>query len=85
MAKLIKLNKISKKAYIENIVSRNNIANNDNIIKVIMQIQQMRIQPQNSKPKINLGRILGKSSLRENLVRPIYKFTKSVTENNSKV
>lgn len=39
----------------------------------------------NPKPKTDLGRILGKNSLRDGLIRPIYKFIKSVTKTNNKV
>lgn len=45
----------------------------------------MRIQSLNLKPRIDLGGILGKNLLRKQLVKPIYKFAKSVTKTSSKV
>ena len=51
-----------------------------------MQIKQMRIHsPCNSNTRIDLGGILSKNPIEDGLVRPAYKFAKSVTETNSKV
>lgn len=39
----------------------------------------------NPMPKTDLGEILGKNSLQDGLVKPVYKFAKSVTETRSKL
>ena len=50
-----------------------------------MKIKRIKIHPpHNPKPSKNLDRTISKNFLGEQLVRPMYKFTKSVTEINSK-
>ncbi len=39
----------------------------------------------NSKPKIDLVEIIDKNSLEDGLIRPMYKFTKSVIKIDSKM
>lgn len=60
-------------------------ANKDKMAPAIKKIKQMRIQPLNPRSKIDLDEILDKNSLREQLVRSMYKFFKLVAETSSKV
>lgn len=51
-----------------------------------MQIKWIKIHlPHNLKPKIGLSKITYRNFLEKQLIRPIYKFAKSVTEINRKI
>lgn len=50
-----------------------------------MQIKRIKTDPQDPKPKTDLGRTIGKNLLGEQLVKPMYEFAKLITETNSKV
>ena len=55
-------------------------------MQAIMQTKQIKIYFFcNPKLKTNLSGILGKNSLRNRLIRPVYKFSKSVLETSSKM
>lgn len=58
----------------------------DELAQAIVKTKYMKIYLlHNLKPKTDLGRTPGKNSLSDRLVKPLYKFAKSVTEISSKV
>lgn len=76
---------IIKKALVDNIA---NIKKDvKEMVKAIVQIKWMRTQLfQAPELRIDQGRILGKNYLKDDgLVKPMYKFAKSVFETSSKV
>ena len=81
--KLIEGGKTSKRTCMEDVTEK---YNKDKLAQAIIQTKRMRIYIFcDLKLKTDLGIIPGKNHLRNGLVRPVYKFAKSVTETNSKV
>ena len=75
--------KTSKRGHVKDILSKENVEKE--AAQAIMQTKRMRIYPlRNPKPRTDLDGISGKNPLGDGLVRPAYKFAKSVTETSSK-
>lgn len=80
------MGKIGKKIYIKDVVTKiYNVIDKNKLVQAIRKTKQISIQPLNPKLKIDLSEILNENLLREQLIRHIYKFAKSVTEMSNKV
>ena len=78
------MGKSGKKSHHEDVAIKEN-ASGDELVQAIIQTKWMRTSPQDPRLRTDLSGAIGENPLGKQLVRPTYKFAKSVTKINSKV